>query len=251
MTSQGVIRETDAEALRLGRTLMRTARYGALATLAAGGGPQVTRVGVSTDADGTPLILISALAAHTPALKADPACGLLLGHPGKGDPLAHPRLSLTCRARFLEPGSPDAERAAGRYLAHQEKAALYAGLPDFAYVRLEIVTASLNAGFGRAYAPTATELLLAGPAVAEIAAVEPDAITHMNADHADAVGLIARHFAGGAESNWRLTGIDPEGIDLAAGDEVRRIFFDAPLASADDVRPALVEMTRTARTALG
>ena len=55
-----VIRETDAEAIRLAKTLMRTARFGALAVIESGtGAPLASRVGVATDADGTPLILVS------------------------------------------------------------------------------------------------------------------------------------------------------------------------------------------------
>src|SRR5689334_17624426 len=99
-----VIRETDAEAVRLAKTLIRTARYGALAVLEPNtGSPLASRVGVATDADGTPLILVSQLSAHTGAILADPRCSLLVGETGKGDPLAHPRITLVCRAVKLEP----------------------------------------------------------------------------------------------------------------------------------------------------
>ena len=70
------------------------------------GHPLASRVGVATDADGAPLILVSHLSAHTPAMLADPRCSLLVGEPGKGDPLAHPRVTLVCRAERLEPGTP-------------------------------------------------------------------------------------------------------------------------------------------------
>ncbi len=106
-----VIRETDAEAIRLAKTLIRTRRYGALAVLdPQTGGPLVSRVGVATDLDGTPLILVSMLSAHTQALIADPRCSLLLGEPGKGDPLAHPRISLICRAERIERDSAEGQR---------------------------------------------------------------------------------------------------------------------------------------------
>lgn len=62
-----VLRETDAEAVRLAQTLIRRARHAVIATLdPATGGPIATRVGLSTDHDGTPVILVSALSAHTP-----------------------------------------------------------------------------------------------------------------------------------------------------------------------------------------
>ncbi|RVB28703.1 HugZ family protein, partial [Mesorhizobium sp. M7A.F.Ca.CA.004.05.1.1] len=100
-----VIRETDAEAIRLAKTLLRSARFGALAVIEPQtGSPLASRVGVATDIDGAPLILVSMLSAHTGALLADPRCSLLLGEPGKGDPLAHPRLTLICQAARLERG---------------------------------------------------------------------------------------------------------------------------------------------------
>lgn len=245
-----VLRETDADAIRLAKTLIRTARSGALATLEPGTGrPLASRVGVSTDIDGTPTILISRLAAHTGALLADPRCSLMLGYPGKGDPLAHARITLSCDA--VQADATARERIAGRYLRHQEKAELYATLPDFSHFRLTVQSASLNAGFGRAYALTAEDVLTLAAANGDIAELEPSAVAHMNEDHAEAVGLYARHFAGAPAGKWRLTGIDAEGVDLADGDDVRRVWFETPLASADEVRPVLVAMAKAARAALG
>ncbi len=84
------------------RQMIGEARHAALATLSPEDGfPLCTRVGLATLADGTPLILISALAAHGPALMADPRCSLLIGEVGKGDPLAHKRVMLKCRAAFI------------------------------------------------------------------------------------------------------------------------------------------------------
>lgn len=246
-----VVLETTAEAVRLAKTLIRTARSGSIATLEPGTGwPIATRVGVSTDIDGTPVILISRLAAHTGALLADPRCSLLIGHPGKGDPLAHPRVSLACAAREIDRDGPDQRRLDFRYLAHQQKAKLYVGLGDFRYFRLEVKSASLNAGFGKAYALVADDLVNANPANPELAETEPGCIEHMNDDHGEAVGLYAEHFAKAPAGNWRLIGVDAEGIDLADGDDVRRAWFDTQLASSKDMHMTLVRMAGEARRAL-
>jgi putative heme iron utilization protein len=245
-----VIRETDAEAIRLAKTLIRTARHGALAVLdPETGAPLASRVGVATDADGTPLILVSLLSAHTRAILADQRCSLLVGEPGKGDPLAHPRITLICRATKLERGTPDHGRAERRYLNRNPKAKLYVGLGDFSIFRLEPERASLNGGFGKAYLLSRDDLLTAGPAVAELAASEQPALDHMNADHLDAIAVYARHFAKAAGDGWIMTGIDLEGIDLACGDEVRRVFFPMPLGSAGELRKTLVELASAGRAA--
>lgn len=251
MNQKEVIRPTDAEAIRLGKTLLRSARFGALAAIeATTGHPLATRVGIATDVDGTPLILISGLAAHTPALLADPRCSLLLGEPGKGDPLAHPRITLWCRAAQVAKDGPDHARVAHRYLYRNPKAKLYAELGDFSFFRLDIERASLNGGFGKAYALT-RENLLSDAAVSEaLAANEQRAVDHMNEDHLDAVALYASHFGGNRQKlAWTISGIDPDGMDLVAGDAVLRVFFPEPLTEASGLRPALVAMVRTAREA--
>ncbi len=245
---KSVLQPTGPEAVLEAKTLIRSARYGALATLdAETGAPQVTRVGVSTDFDGAPVLLISGLAAHFPALKADGRCSLLLGEPGKGDPLAHPRISIAAKATILNRDDPHSLRIATRYLAHQPKAKLYAELGDFRFVRLDPIGASFNAGFGKAYALSATDLLSnADPA---LAAAEAHAVEHMNEDHAEAVDLYARYYAKAPSGKWVLTGVDAEGIDIAHGDDIRRITFEKPITVPQDMHMVLVQMARAARVA--
>lgn len=248
MEEKSVLQPTGDDARRQAKTLLRSARFGALATQdPATGAPQVTRVGVSTDFDGAPVLLISGLAVHFPALRADGRCSLLLGEPGKGDPLAYPRISIAAEARILERDSEDSQRIAARYLRHQPKAKLYAELGDFRFVRLEPLSASLNSGFGKAFALTAADLLSsADPA---LAAAEANAVEHMNEDHFEAVNLYARYYAKAPSGKWVLTGIDAEGIDIADGDEIRRIFFEKPLSVPQDMHMVLVQMARAARVA--
>ncbi|MER8956410.1 HugZ family protein [Mesorhizobium sp. M0045] len=245
-----VIRATDAEAIRLAKTLIRSARFGAMAVLEPGtGSPLASRVGVATDIDGTPLILVSMLSAHTGAILADPRCSLLVGEPGKGDPLAHPRLTLVCRAVRLERGSNEHARAERRYLNRNPKAKLYAGLGDFSIFRLEPERASLNGGFGKAYLLDRTDLVATGAIVEELAAGEQSALDHMNADHLDAIALYASHFGGAGGDGWIVTGFDADGMDLVSGDNVCRVFFPEPLRAARDLRLVLVDMAKAARSA--
>ncbi|WP_296744135.1 HugZ family protein [Mesorhizobium sp.] len=245
-----VIRTTDAEAIRLAKTLVRSARFGALAAIEPGtGSPLASRVGVATDIDGAPLILVSMLSAHTGALLADSRCSLLVGEPGKGDPLAHPRITLICRALRLERGSADHARAERRYLNRNPKARLYAGLGDFSIFRLEPERASLNGGFGKAYLLERADLITDGRVVEELAASEQPALDHMNADHRDALAVYARHFGGAAGESWIATGFDADGMDLASSDAVCRVFFPRTLGAADELRAVLVEMASTGRAA--
>lgn len=244
-----VRQEPTAETYRQAKTIIRTVTHGAIAVLdPQSGAPLASRVGVSSDLDGTPVILISRLAAHTQALLADPRCSLLLGDPGKGDPLAHPRISIAAQAIEIDRASADQGRIEARYLSHQPKARLYVGLGDFRFFRLEPLSASLIGGFGRAYDLVGAALL--SPANDDLAAAEMGAIAHMNADHAEAVGLYARFYAKASGDGWKLVGIDAEGMELTNSEDTRRVFFPTPIASAAEMRAILVAMAREAREAL-
>jgi len=244
-----VRQQPTSETYREAKAITRTATYGAIAVLEPQtGAPLASRVGVSCDFDGTPVILISRLAAHTQALLSDPRCSLLLGEPGRGDPLAHPRISISARAVEIDRATPDHARIAARYLSHQPKARLYVDLGDFRFFRLEPISASLNGGFGRAYDLTGADLL--SPAPEELAAAEMGALTHMNDDHADAVALYARHYLKAGEGRWALVGTDAEGMELTNGETMRRIWFPEPIATAMDLRMTLAAMAKQAREAL-
>ena len=73
------IRPTDDDARNLAQHLVPHARHGALGVLdPARGGPAVSRVGIGTAPDGSPITLVSELSHHTRALEADARCSLLL-----------------------------------------------------------------------------------------------------------------------------------------------------------------------------
>ncbi len=244
MTRKDVFQEPDDAARRQAKTLIRAERSGALATLEPETGwPMASRVSLATDGAGAPVFLISELSAHFPALVADPRASLLLGLPGKGDPLAHPRITVVGRAERLAGDAAAPVRA--RFLARHPKAALYADFADFAFWRLAPERAQLNGGFAKAYRLAAEDVL--SPTDAALAAMEAEAVAHMNADHADAVKLYAEALLGRETGDWRLVGLDTEGLDLAAGDATARLWFDPPLAGAEELRRRLAALAKEAR----
>ena len=153
------IRETNEEAKALARRLIDEARFGALAVLEPETGfPLVSRVAIGTSADGHAVTLASDLAFHSKALKADPRCSLLVGEPGKGDPLAHPRVTLIGRLQPVERTQARADGLRERWLDMHPKARLYVDFADFNFYRLELERAHLNGGFGKAYVLTPRDL---------------------------------------------------------------------------------------------
>lgn len=158
MPNPDPVQPPDDDARALARRLLHDARHAALAFAdPATGTPGISRIALAIAPDGTPLTLISGLAPHTAALRARPACAIMVGDPpDRGDPLTHPRLMVRAQAAFAPPQDRPALR--GHWLALRPKAMLYVDLPDFAFVRLHIDSALLNGGFARAFRLTARDL---------------------------------------------------------------------------------------------
>jgi putative heme iron utilization protein len=227
----------------LARALLREALVASLATLdPAGGHPFVSLALTATDHDGAPLLLASRLSLHTRNMAADGRASLLLARAGRGDPLAHPRLTLSGLARPLE-----APHLRGRFLARHPKAALYIDFPDFGFWRIDPQAAHLVAGFGRAPELPPADLLTDLAGAEALLAAEPDAVAHMNADHAEAIGLYAAQLGGGAPGPWRMTGLDPAGMDLLLEDRGLRITFPERVLEPGALRSLLARMAKEAR----
>jgi putative heme iron utilization protein len=238
-----VLQPVDDTAKRLGKTLVRTARYGSLGTLdPVDGAPSVSRVSLATAMDGAPIFLISRLSGHCTNLLADGRCSLLVGEPGKGDPLAHPRMTLIGAATQIAAGA-DQTHVRSRYLRRHPKASLYVDFPDFSFWRFEPARASLNGGFGKAYALAADDVATSLRGVETLSEIEDGAVAHMNADHVAAIQRYAAKI-GEEPDGWRLSTLDPEGLDLISGDRVVRLWFESALTAASDLRPALVALAK-------
>ena len=138
------------DALAQAKELLRSVRAGALATLVPGNAfPFASLVNVATAPDGSPILLLSRLAAHTRHLASDPRLSLLLVQTGAGDPLAHPRVTIMGTGEcVIDPDGRAALKA--RFLARHPESALYADFADFSFWRVVMEQAHLNGGFARA-----------------------------------------------------------------------------------------------------
>ena len=83
----------------------------------------------------------------------------------------------------------------------------------------------------------------------ELIAAEEGAVEHMNSDHAEATRLYATKLLGADDGPWRISGLDPDGADLTAGDRTARLAFPQRVTSAGALRQVLVELAKRARGA--
>jgi heme iron utilization protein len=230
------------------KSLLRATRVGTLATLDRNSGhPFASLVNVATDVDGALLILVSRLATHTANLECDGRASLLLAETGKGDALAHPRLTVLGTLAPVAHDSADEPRIRRRFLSRHPKSELYAGFGDFAFWRMAVVSAHLNGGFARAAGLTAIELLTDLTGAQPLLEAEGDAIAHMNADHAEACRLYATKLLGAADGAWRCVGIDPEGLELQNGQLALRLPFTQRVIAPGPLRAMLKQLAEQAR----
>ena len=237
--------QSSRDPATLARLLARSRTRAALAT-SLHGAPYASLVLVAVDPDASPLLLLSDLAQHSRNIAFDPRVSLLLdateGHP---DPLTGPRLTLLGRAQ-----PTDDPRCLARFVAHHPASAAYAGFRDFHLYRVVVERGHLVAGFGRIEWIDGADFRFPVDARA-LAAAESEILRHMNEDHLEAIAHYARSLLGRSGTGWRMTGIDPEGIDLRCDGETARLDFavpvQSPILTPEAARTALVQLAAAAR----
>lgn len=238
----------SGEDLDFARELARASAVASLATLDPDGGPpHASLVTVALDRALRPVLLLSGLARHRRNLEANPAAALLMTGEGRGvagpsDPLAGDR--ITVRGSIAVSGDPAAR---ARFLARHPEAAGYADFADFDFFRMAVTAVHLVGGFGRILSFGGDDWPPEAAAAQPLCDAESDIVAHMNDDHADAVAAYATGLLGRRAGPWRMTGIDPWGIDLRNGGEIARLAFDTPVRTPDGARAALVSLVRRAR----
>lgn len=202
--------------------------------------------------EGNPVFLISALAEHTRNLAADPRASLLVAEAVEADPLANGRVTLLGRCALIE-SEPERDAARRAFLAAHPGAAYYADYADFAWWRLAVESVRYIGGYGRMSWVSRQEWFASEPdPLSEHAA---GIVSHMNADHADALLACCRAFTRAVEATAaRMTGVDRYGFELSVvtgqGPRPVRLAFARPVSTPADARDALVAIAASARARL-
>ena len=177
------------------RTLAYLGRIGSLSTLSRKqpGFPFGSVMPYALDGSGRPIFLISTMAMHTQNLQADARASLLVTQPdASGDPLGASRVTLIGKVSTV----PEPEKADARtlYLERYANSKYWVDFDDFSFYRMEVLDVYYVGGFGVMGWVQAPDYSEAQPdPLADAAA---GIIEHMNADHKDALVMLARVFAG-------------------------------------------------------
>lgn len=232
------------------RTLVSQAAIATLSTCSRKhvGFPFGSLMPYAADSEGRPIFLISNMAMHTQNLKVDPRASLFVAQAAvDGDPLGAARATLMGEVKPV----PENDTASAReaYLVKHENSRYWVDFADFSFFRLELVDIYYVGGFGVMGWVEAGDYKEASPD--PLAPAAAGIIAHMNADHADAMILLARTHAGIEATEASMTAVDRLGFHLrlrtAEGIKGTRINFPTEARTPQETRKVLVEMVRQAK----
>jgi putative heme iron utilization protein len=232
------------------RTLLHLSSVATLSTISRKqpGFPFGSLMPYALDPAGRPLFLISNMAMHTQNLKADPRASLFVSHPSPdGDVLGAARVTVV--GNVLQLSEAEKPEAQDLYLKAHPSSQYWVNFTDFAFFRLDPVDIYYVGGFGVMGWVTAPDYLAASPD--PLADAAQGILDHMNADHADALILLARVHAKLEAETATMTSVDRLGfhvrVQTAEGMKGARIPFLREVANPAETRSILVEMVRQAR----
>lgn len=232
------------------RTLMHSGRIGTLSTLSRKqtGFPFGSLMPYGLDNEGRPIFLISTMAMHTQNLQADPRASLFVTEPdASGDPLGSSRVTLIGNVTRV----PQAELATARtvYVTGYPDSKYWVDFDDFSFYRMDLLDVYYVGGFG----------VMGWVAASDYAQAQPDPLVehkseiihHMNADHKDALILLAKRYAGIDAQQAEMTAVDRLGfhLRLKTDDGVKgtRVAFFREVSDMLQTREVFVEMVQKAR----
>lgn len=192
------------------------------------------------DHEGQPLLLISTIAEHTKNITADCKASLLV-FAGEEDLHANARLTLIGDIEQTDKSDPYLR---ARYLRYFPAAEQYFSAHDFYFYRMYIRQARYIAGFG-SMSWIDGDAMKSAPS--RLIVQEAVILEHMNTDHVDSLRAYCRHFHQRQATDVEMIGIDCDGFDVRADDEILRFSFDQPVTDAQSARTALVAISKAAQ----
>jgi heme oxygenase (biliverdin-IX-beta and delta-forming) len=233
------------------RTLVYLGRVGSLSTLSRKqpGFPFGSVMPYGLDDHGRPTLLISTMAMHTQNLQADARASLLVTQEDTdGEPLGASRVTLVGNVHLV----PNTELAEVRklYLERHANSKYWVDFEDFSFYRMDVIDVYYVGGFGVMGWVSASDYDCSQPD--PLADSMAEIIQHMNADHKDALVLLARQFAHLDSTEATMTTVDRLGfhVRLKTPDGMRgaRIAFLREVSNSSETRKVLVEMVQQARS---
>jgi len=233
------------------RTLIYLGRVGSLSTQSRKrpGFPFGSVMPYGLDDHGHPIFLISTMAMHTQNLQADARASLLVTQQDTdGEPLGASRVTLV--GNVLTVPKTELTEVRKLYLERHANSKYWVDFEDFSFYRMDVIDVYYVGGFGVMGWVSASDYH--GSRQDPLADSMAEIIQHMNADHKDALVLLARTFAHIESTEANMTTVDRLGfhVRLKTPDGMRgaRIALLREVSNPAETRKVLVEMVQQARS---
>lgn len=246
----GGVRRSAAEE---SRTILANATHGTLGSLSDDGTPWASLVTFGVMDDGSPVFCLSTLAEHARNLEKNRQASLMVIDPfHTGEVLAGGRVTLAGKVKRSDE-HPDEASARAAHLEAVPSAAMYADFNDFSFWILEVDRVRWVGGYGRMDSASSEEYSAAEPD--PVQPQVPDAIAHLNADHPDALLIMAKAFSKYSDATEaKCTRADRYGLDLQVetpeGEKATRVSFTDRIDKPGGLRAATVDLARRSREKL-
>jgi heme iron utilization protein len=233
------------------RTLIYLGRMGSLSTLSRKqpGFPFGSLMPYGLYDHGRPIFLISTMAMHTQNVQSDPHASLLVTQPDtEGEPLGASRVTLL--GNVLPVPKPELGEARQLYLERHANSKYWVDFEDFSFYYMDVVDVYYVGGFGVMGWVSASDYDRSQPD--PLADSTAEVIQHMNADHKEALVMLARTFAHIDSTDVTMTAVDRLGFHVrlktAEGMRGARITFLREVSNQSETRKVLMEMVQLARS---
>ena len=233
----------------LARTMVANGSIGVLSTLARGdsigGYPTGSVVEYAAEEDGSLIMSLSSLSAHTGDVLNDARCSItILANGFKG--MKDARITLVGKMAPVE--GNNIEKARELYVAKHPDS-FWVDFGDFTWFKLDTIhTVRVVGGFGRAGSVSGEAY---GNAKTDpVAQFSGPVCGHMNQDHMDSTVAMVKHYVGLSVDQAMMVSLDSLGVDISCkkGGEtfMCRLPFPEPIQDRKSIKDAIVQMTREA-----
>ena len=214
--------------------------------MAGSGDPYCSLVNVASHADGSPILLISRLAAAHAKHPGRCQGLLMLDERAEGDPLEGAGIMLAGQAE-------EAARVSWRYLRRATSMPILPRKPlsisRFFFFRIRPNGAIWSRVSAVSWTSSPERFLTDISDAGALVEAEQGAIDHMNDDHLDAVKLYATGLLGAGGGRLALHRHRSDGIDMQAGPDALRLDFPQRVLTPAALRQTLKALSDQVRTA--
>lgn len=195
------------------------------------------------DHTGQPVILISEIAEHTKNITNNSKVALTIVEKSGSSARVQTRGRVSFLGNAQRLSDDEKEGIKSKYLRYYPYASRYFEIHGFDFFRIQLHNIRYIGGFGKIYWVSPEDYLQDNVFDHR---TQAEVLEHMNLDHQSAMRnyLTSFDIEVGPEETIDMVGVDQNGFDMLYHNEKYRIDFEDPVATAQELREILIELSK-------